>query len=349
MIMSYSTAATGLTLRPVEADFVPTLQGVIDRVELIRAIASEAVEAGLTEVIFVGCGGSFSSSIHAASLLEARSQKFNVRNTNAAEFSVSPPARLGPKALVIASSHSGGTPETVEAAKFAREAGARVVAVSRDDDNPLAHTGHYSLSYHSERTVTSSKQILLAQLAQALLEASGEPGSYEDARKAYQVLPHALRAVLTAADPELEAIARGLQGDRPIYVVAAGPNFGAAFTLSLCYFMEMQWLNASNIGAGDYLHGPFEMLTENASLVVFQGEDATRPLTERVIRFAKTHGKHVFVLDSKTFELSGVPDSLRGEVSGILLGVLCSRLAEHMEATTGHSLDERRYMYKVEY
>jgi fructoselysine 6-phosphate deglycase len=338
MIMSYSTAATGLTLRPVEADFVPTLQGVIDRVELIRAIASEAVEAGLTEVIFVGCGGSFSSSIHAASLLEARSQKFNVRNINAAEFSVSPPARLGPKALVIASSHSGGTPETVEAAKFAREAGARVVAVSRDDDNPLAHTGHYSLSYHSERTVTSSKQILLAQLAQALLEASGEPGSYEDARKAYQVLPHALRAVLTAADPELEAIARGLQGDRPIYVVAAGPNFGAAFTLSLCYFMEMQWLN-----------GPFEMLTENASLVVFQGEDATRPLTERVIRFAKTHGKHVFVLDSKTFELSGVPDSLRGEVSGILLGVLCSRLAEHMEATTGHSLDERRYMYKVEY
>jgi fructoselysine 6-phosphate deglycase len=272
-----------------------------------------------------------------------------VRNINAAEFTVTPPARLGAKALVIASSHSGGTPETVAAAKLAREAGALVVAVSRDDDNPLANTGHYSLSYHSARTVTSSKQILLAQLGQALLEASGEPGNYAEARQGYEALPNALLAALTDADPKLAAIARGLHSDRPIYVVAAGPNFGAAFTLSLCYFMEMQWLNASNIGAGDYLHGPFEMLTDNASLVVFHGEDATRPLTERVVRFGNTYGKHVFVIDSKDFDLPGVPASIRGEVSSILLGVLCSRLAEQMEATTGHSLDERRYMYKVEY
>jgi len=29
--------------------------------------------------------------------------------------------------------------------------------------------------------------------------------------------------------------------------------------------------------------------------------------------------------------------------------VLGTRLADHVEAATGHSLDERRYMYKVEY
>ena len=79
--------------------------------------------------------------------------------------------------LVVASSHSGGTPETVAAARFARQRGARVVAVSRDDDNPLVSAAHYSLSYASERTVTSSKQILLAQLAHALLEETGEPAT----------------------------------------------------------------------------------------------------------------------------------------------------------------------------
>jgi len=339
----------GMRLRPVEPDFVPTLAGVLEKQDLARRIARDAVRSGVTDVLFIGCGGSFSSSVHAATLLETRATRLNVRNINAAEFHALPPARLGPGMLVVASSHSGGTPETVAAASFAHQRGARVVAVSRDDDNPLANAAHHSLSYGSERTVTSSKQILLAQLAHALLEETGEPGDYAGLRAAYLALPNALLSVLGQADARLAQIARSLSGDRPTYVVAAGPNFGSAFTLSLCYLMEMQWMNASNIDAGDYLHGPFEMLTENASLVVFQGEDASRPLTERVVRFAEQHGRHVFVLDAAAFELPGVAPALRGEVSAILLGVLGTRLADHVEAATGHSLDERRYMYKVEY
>jgi fructoselysine 6-phosphate deglycase len=281
-------------------------------------------------------------------LLEARSTRLTIRNINAAEFQALPPARLGPKMLVVASSHSGGTPETVAAANFARERGARLVAVSRDDDNPLVHASHYSLSYGSERTVTSAKQILLAQLSHALLEETGEPVD-PATRAAYEALPTALLEVQEQADPSLAEIARRLSAERPTYVVSSGPSMGSAFSLSLCYFMEMQWMNASNIDAGDYLHGPFEMLTENASLIVFQGEDATRPLTERVIRFAERHGTHVFVIDSRDLPLTGVPEHLRGDVSAIALGVLGTRLADHREAATGHSLDERRYMHKVEY
>jgi fructoselysine 6-phosphate deglycase len=338
-----------LPLRPIEPDFVPTLEAALGKADLAARIARESVAAGVTDVVFVGCGGSFSSSVHAAALLESRSRRLNVRNINAAEFTALPPARLGPSMLVIASSHSGGTPETVEAATVARERGARVVAVSRDDDNPLANTGHYSLSYGSERTVTSSKQILLAQVVSALLKETGDGAASAGLDGALAALPQALHSVLDQADPDLARIARSLSGERPTYVVAAGPNFGSAFTLSLCYLMEMQWMNASNIDAGDYLHGPFEMLTDTASLIVFQGEDSTRPLTERIVRFADRHGRHVFVLDSKTFDLAGVPQEARGDVSAIVLGVLGTRLADHMEAATGHSLDDRRYMYKVEY
>lgn len=336
-------------LRPIEDDFVPTLRGVIGKNGLAGQIARDAVELGITEVYFVGVGGSYSSSVHAATVLETRSSHLTVRNINAAEFLVLPPARLGPKALVIASSHSGGTPETLAAARFARQKGARVVAVSRNDDNPLVEAGHYSLSYGSERTVTSAKQLLLAQLVQALLEATGEQGDFKAIARAYGAMPEALLSVLNQGDGLLARIALDIHAARPVYVVAGGPNFGAAFTLSLCYLMEMQWMNASNIAAGDYLHGPFEMLTDDASLIVFQGEDASRPLTERIVRFADTYGKHVHVIDSKDLLLEGVDEKLRPEVTAIALGVLGSRLADHMESVTGHSLDDRRYMYKVEY
>jgi fructoselysine-6-P-deglycase FrlB-like protein len=348
VVPSEKTLNTGLPLRPIEPDFVPTLRGVLEKQALTRRIARDAIREGVTDIVFVGCGGSYSSSIHAATLLEARSTRLTIRNINAAEFQALPPARLGLKMLVVASSHSGGTPETVAAAKFARERGARLVAVSRDDDNPLVHASHYSLSYGSERTVTSAKQMLLAQLSHALLEETGAPVD-PATRTAYEALPTALLEVQEQADPRLAEIARRLSAERPTYVVSSGPSMGSAFSLSLCYFMEMQWMNASNIDAGDYLHGPFEMLTENASLIVFQGEDAARPLTERVIRFAERHGTHVFVIDSREFPLTGVPEHLRGDVSAIALGVLGTRLADHREAATGHSLDERRYMHKVEY
>ncbi|EWY38582.1 hypothetical protein N825_12285 [Skermanella stibiiresistens SB22] len=348
VVPSEKTTNAGLPLRPIEPDFVPTLRGVLEKRALAERIAGDAIGQGVTDIVFVGCGGSYSSSIHAATFLEARSTKLTIRNINAAEFQALPPARLGPKMLVVASSHSGGTPETVAAAKFARERGARLVAVSRDDDNPLVGASHYSLSYGSERTVTSAKQMLLAQLSHALLEETGErldPAT----RAALEALPTALLEAQEQADPRLAEIARRLTAERPTYVVSSGPTMGAAFSLSLCYFMEMQWMNASNIDAGDYLHGPFEMLTENASLIVFQGEDATRPLTERVVKFAERHGTHVFVIDSRDLPLTGVPEHLRGDVSAVALGVLGTRLADHREAATGHSLDERRYMHKVEY
>lgn len=336
-------------LRPVETDFTPTLCGVLAKQNQIHEVAKQAVAAGVTEVFFVGVGGSYSSSVHASTLLETRSRVLNVRNLNAAEFMVLTPARLGPKALVIASSHSGGTPETLAAAKFAKQAGAMVVGVARDDDNPLARVADHALSYNSERTVTSAKQILLAQLALSLLEETGETLDFEAIRTAFGALPMALRQAIDASDTRLADIAVSIAAPRPVYVVASGSNFGAAFTLSLCYLMEMQWMNASNIAAGDYLHGPFEMLTDDASLIVFQGEDASRPMTERVIRFAKRYGKHVHVIDSKDLALDGVDPALRGEIAAIAVGVLGSRLADHMEATTGHNLDDRRYMYKVEY
>src|SRR3954449_6683031 len=112
-----------MRLRPVEPDFVPTLAGVLEKQELARRIARDAVRAGVTDVVFIGCGGSFSSSVHATTSLETRATRLNVRDVHAADFHALPPARLGPGMLVIASSHSGGTPETVAAARFARQRG----------------------------------------------------------------------------------------------------------------------------------------------------------------------------------------------------------------------------------
>jgi hypothetical protein len=40
---------------------------------------------------------------------------------------------------------------------------------------------------------------------------------------------------------------------------------------------------------------------------------------------------------------------MRGEISPLLLSTLSKRLAEHYQAVTGHSLKDRRYMFKTTY
>ena len=51
----------------------------------------------------------------------------------------------------------------------------------------------------------------------------------------------------------------------------------------------------------------------------------------------------------RDLELPGIPQSVRGAVSPIVVGPLANRLAQHYESVRGHDLETRRYMFKVEY
>ena len=52
---------------------------------------------------------------------------------------------------------------------------------------------------------------------------------------------------------------------------------------------------------------------------------------------------------SAALELPGIPKSVRGEVSPLVVAALANRLAQQYEAVRGHDLETRRYMFKVEY
>jgi fructoselysine-6-P-deglycase FrlB-like protein len=237
----------------------------------------------------------------------------------------------------------------VAAADRARERGARLVSVCSEPDTPLGRLGHTTLTYGSDRTITPAKQILLLGLVIDLLHEADGRADLDELEQGLVSLPCALREALEDSEAALAEIARRLDVRRPVWVVAAGPNLGAAYTMSVCYLVEMQWMPSAHFAAGDYFHGPFELLTADAQLLLFAGEDATRPETDRVERFARRFITAPNVIDSTSLRLTGVPAGARGTLAGIALGVLGSRLLDHLEATRGHDQSVRRYMHKVEY
>jgi fructoselysine-6-P-deglycase FrlB-like protein len=111
----------------------------------------------------------------------------------------------------------------------------------------------------------------------------------------------------------------------------------------------MQWKHAMSFNTGEFFQGAFEMVDDDTAVLLWLGEDASRPMAERGKAFLETYCKKAQYVDVRDLELPGIPASMRGDVSPLVIAALANRLAQHYEAVRGHDLETRRYMFKVDY
>ena len=133
------------------------------------------------------------------------------------------------------------------------------------------------------------------------------------------------------------------------FLVGGGNLWGFTYLYSMCILEEMQWLRTTRVHSAEFFHGSLELLEEDTSVIVFQGEDETRALTDRVERFVKQVSKDVTVFDTKDYPLEGISPEFRGLVAPIVLDTVMGRVSKHLERVRNHSLDLRRYYRVVEY
>ena len=72
------------------------------------------------------------------------------------EFVYDTPKRLNENSVVISCSHSGNTPETVEATKLARSKGALTICLSNLEGSPLWEAAEYPVHYDWGKEVSDS-------------------------------------------------------------------------------------------------------------------------------------------------------------------------------------------------
>ena len=75
--------------------------------------------------------------------------------------------------------------------------------------------------------------------------------------------------------------------DEPYHIITgAGSTWPEAYYYGMCILEEMQWIRTRPVHASDFFHGTLELVEKGVSVFVFKGEDASRPLVERVENFA---------------------------------------------------------------
>lgn len=302
----------------------------------------------INRLYFVGCGAPNRVMLTLQYWLEHAQTSLEVRRYYPAEFLAQNP-RLDAQTLVVLGSKSGTTPETVAAAEFLRDKPAITVAVTQTADLPLAQAVQHPLLMGNTTQGHTAMYILLQALVAGLMKARDQWPLYEATLKSLAALPAATLETMLLTEGRNREEARLYREDRVMYHVGSGPGFATAYVFGVCMLMEMQWMHSTALEAAEFFHGPFEIVDQNIPLVLLLGEDPSRPLMERVVRFCHKYTERLIIHDSRDYPMTGIDPQVRPLVAPYILQAALQRLAERLAVWHNQPLSTRRYMWKTEY
>jgi fructoselysine-6-phosphate deglycase len=332
-----------------EERFVTIQRGAMDLAGPIHDAIGRLLAEGKQNLFFLGAGGAGVLMLPAAQLLQ-RSTSFPTFLLHAAEAIAFDAVGLDERSIVVIPSLSGTTKEAVEVLEFAQGKGATVIALTGHADTPVAQKADVNFTTFADDP-TSSESFYLQSLVIALsvLEHRGEYPAYGRTLDELRALPELLLEVKRSYEPTAAALAESIKDDGYHIITGAGPSWTEAWYYGTCILEEMQWIRTRPIHAADFFHGTLELLEPDVSLLVLQGEDASRPLVDRVLAWAPTVSDRVRVIDAATFDLPGISAETRALISHVLIATVLERLSAHLEVLRDHPLTTRRYYRRVSY
>lgn len=328
---------------------IDSVRGALQLRTKIENIADEILASGFDTLYFIGIGGTWASALQVESYMKGQSV-IPIAVENAAEYNTTGNRRLTNRSIVVFSSVSGSTQEIVEAVEKVKAVGARVLGFIDKTDAPLKESCNWCISY------PVNEQLKFFMLVNYLMYKNGEFPEYERYNREMETyLPEALAQVECDADAFAAEYAheKYLQHkenpDMPHYFVGAGTQWGATYSHAMCYWEEQLWLRTKSISAGEFFHGMFEIVDAETPVTLFIGEDAQRPLCERVKNFLPKVCRNYLVIDSKDYALPGISEEFRASVSHLVLRAVNNRIDVHLEKELCHPMDIRRYYRQFEY
>lgn len=305
---------------------------------------------GLKHVYFVACGGSKAAIFPGLYLLQSEAKTFSATTYTSNEFVHATPKELDERCLAVICSLKA-TPETVEAVKTANEHGAITIAMTGSTSTGMAQVGQYVLVYSNgdNQDYSDSNQANSLRVGFELLHQIEGWELYDKAMEAYQYIDQIVQEGKENCLAQAKAWAEKEKDEPVFYVLASGPNYGVAYSMCCCHFMEMQWKHAVCLHTGEYFHGPFETTDKQLPMVLIMSEGRTRALDERCLKFLKTYAENYIVIDFKELNKGRIDPAVAEFFNPVVLIPIERYYVAQMAEIRGHSMDERRYMWKVEY
>jgi fructoselysine-6-phosphate deglycase len=314
----------------------------------IEVAADEICKAGYSNIFFIGCGGTYAHSLPLKYMLDTQSD-IESHCMIAAEFMLMGHRRFSKDSVCVFSTRSGNTKEIVAAAKFCKDAGARVVMYVSNANTPACEYADYLLhSFAEDDCLAEAIYLTNIPFTARMMYNAGAFQAYDRFMDQLgKVAPYFVKAKEQYED-RCKAMAERHKDTDYHMVIGSGNVWGEAYDYAMCILEEMQWIKTKSIHAAEFFHGTLELVEEDTSLILFYGEDETRPLMDRVMNFSKNVTKEINVFDTKEVALP-LDEDLRKFISPVVIYVITERLSCHLEHVRNHPLTTRRYYRQMEY
>lgn len=331
---------------------VPRYEEVVRGALAQREAAAKAAEAiaakGYSNVFFIGCGGTYAHYLSFKYMLDSQST-IESHALPAAEFMLMGHKRFSKDSICVFSTRSGNTKEIVAAAEFCQKAGATVVMYAAIAGTPACEfADHLFINFAEDDHLGESIYLINLAFVFGLMHHNGDfPGYNRFLEQLGQITPYLVEAKRSYED-RCRALAERHKDTDYHMVIGSGSVWGEAYDYAMCILEEMQWIRTKSIHAAEFFHGTLELVEKDTSLLLFYGEDETRPLMDRVMNFAQKVTGEIAVFDTKDVDLP-LDEEFRKFLSPMIIYVLTERFSAHLAEIRNHPLSTRRYYRQFDY
>jgi len=257
-----------------------------DGVDLSDVALDDEFLRGLQRVVIVACGTSYHAGLIGRYAIEEWA-RVPVEMDIASEYRYRNPV-VGPGDLVIGMTQSGETADTLAAMRLAREAGAKVLAITnimgsqatREADAVLYIRAGLEVSVAATKTfVAQVAAMYLLGLRLAELRGSLPADRIAELVAELKALPSKIEETLDAVEEPVRAVAAAHSEQN--FFLYLGRHIGLPVCLEgALKLKEISYIPTDAYAAGEMKHGPIALLDESTPVVCIATES---PVLEKVL------------------------------------------------------------------
>ena len=310
-------------------------------------------------ICIVACGTAMHAGLVAQALVKSILH-MHIEVQMASEFMYSDPV-IDEKTLVIAVSQSGETIDTLEAVKYAKNRGAKCLAIINVKGSSIARESDYVLYTNAgpEIAVASTKayttQLAIFYLIVARMAHSR--GVFDDAQtqsfvRELQRTPEVMKKVLERRR-DIHVVAKKVLGAKDLFMIGRGLDYSILLEGSL-KLKEVSYIHSEAYASGELKHGPIALITQDTPVVATVTQEKLMSKELSNIKEVKSRGADVvvFIKESiagdlaKEYEIFTLPD-MRDEFMVLPASVALQLLAYYVSSDKGFDVDKPRNLAKV--
>ena len=310
-------------------------------------------------ICIVACGTAMHAGLVAQALVKSILH-MHIEVQMASEFMYSDPV-IDEKTLVIAVSQSGETIDTLEAVKYAKNRGAKCLAIINVKGSSIARESDYVLYTNAgpEIAVASTKAYTtqLAVFYLIVARMAHSRGVFDDAQtqsfvRELQRTPEVMKKVLERRR-DIHVVAKKVLGAKDLFMIGRGLDYSILLEGSL-KLKEVSYIHSEAYASGELKHGPIALITQDTPVVATVTQEKLMSKELSNIKEVKSRGADVvvFIKESivgdlaKEYEIFTLPD-MQDEFMVLPASVALQLLAYYVSSDKGFDVDKPRNLVKV--